>query len=58
MATKREQELVDIAFQLAMVAAEHMHGKSNEEIAEWVAHNLRECGYDTTPVGASWGYLK
>jgi hypothetical protein len=58
MSDSREQTLVDIMFQIAMVSAEHMHGKSSEEIATWVADQLRQCGFDTVPVGASWGVLK
>jgi len=54
----KEQQLIDIMFQVALMCAERMHGKSNEEIAEWVAHQLRECGFDTEPCGASWGVLK
>lgn len=54
----REQQLVDIMFQVAIMCAERMHGKTNEEIAEWVARQLRECGFDTSPCGASWGMLK
>lgn len=53
-----EQDLIDIMFQVALVSAEYMHGKSREEIAAWVAKQLRECGYDTEPIGASWGLLK
>lgn len=26
--------------------------------AEWVADQLRKCGFDTAPCGASWGVLK
>lgn len=44
-------------FEIAMFSAEYNHGKSNEEIAEWVAHNLKECGFPTTPCGMSWGVL-
>lgn len=54
----KEQDLIDIMFQVALVSAEYMHGKSREEIAAWVAKQLRECGYDTEPIGASWGLLK
>jgi hypothetical protein len=54
----REQELVNICFQIAMVAAEYMHGKPNDEIAKWVAHNLKECGFPTQPCGSSWGVLE
>jgi hypothetical protein len=54
----KEQDLIDIMFQVALVSAEYMHNKSREEIAAWVATQLRECGYDTEPIGASWGLLK
>jgi hypothetical protein len=54
----REQELIDIIFQIAQVSAQHMHGKTQEEICTWTAKQLRECGYDTEPIGASWGVLK
>lgn len=57
MATPREQKLVDIMFQVAMVAAEHLHGKTDEEIAEWVRQQLDGCGFPTTPIGSSWGHL-
>jgi hypothetical protein len=52
------QKMITISFQLAMVSAEHMHGKDNYQIAEWVAEQLRVCGFDTEPCGASWGLLK
>lgn len=29
-----------------------------EQRAEWVANQLRGCGFDTHPCGASWGILK
>lgn len=53
-----DQKLIDITFEIALVAANYLHGKSNEEIAEWVAKQLRDCGFDTEPRGASWGILK
>jgi hypothetical protein len=53
-----EQELIDIMFQVALMCAERMHDKSREEVAEWVAAQLRDCGFDTVPCGASWGVLK
>jgi hypothetical protein len=55
---QREQELIDIMFQIAITAANEMHGKSHEEIASWVAEQLKLCGYVTKPVGASWGMLQ
>ena len=54
----KEQQLVDIMYQIAMTSAQYLHGKSNEEIAEWVSKQLRDCGFDTEPRGASWGVLK
>jgi hypothetical protein len=54
MSTTREQKLIDYAFELAM---RRLHGKSNEEIAAWVAHNLAICGFVTKAQGASWGVL-
>ena len=54
----KEQQLIDIMFEVAIVGAKYMHGKSNEEIAEWVAKQLKDCGFDTEPRGACWGVLK
>jgi len=53
----KEQKLVDIMFQVAFAAAGGGQGKSQEEIAAWVAGQLRDCGFPTTPVGSSWGVL-
>lgn len=57
MARSEQQHLVDIMFEVAQVAAEFMHGKSQDEICKWTAEQLRKCGYPTTPMGASWGVL-
>ncbi len=54
----KEQELIDIMFQIAFTAAKKMHKKSTPEIAAWVAEQLKECGFPTTPCGASWGVLE
>lgn len=54
----KEQQLIDMMFEVALMSAERMHGKTKEEIAAWVALQLRLCGFDTTPCGASWGVLK
>lgn len=55
--TDREQKLVDIAFQLAIVGAQHLNGKSSDEVAKWAATQLEECGFPTVPMGMSWGVL-
>jgi len=59
----REQKLVDICFELVAAAtskdnAAFFKGKSNEQKMEWTAETLRSCGFDTAPVGSSWGVLK
>lgn len=53
----REQTLVNMCFQLAMVSKEYMQDKNNQEIAEWVAKQLHDMGFPTHPVGMSWGIL-
>ena len=55
-----EQKLIDITFQLAMVMREKrgMRHMTKEQLAAWVARNLRDCGFDTQPLGSSWGVLK
>lgn len=63
MATPREQKLVDIMFQVAMTLTmenfrEHFASKSREEVAEWVAYQLRACGFETKPCGLSWEVLR
>jgi hypothetical protein len=55
-----EQALVDICFQL--VASAKMNEKwfkaaTHEQLMAWVADQLRQCGFPTTPCGASWGVL-
>lgn len=66
--TKREQELVDLCFQIALTISEKPQrvfrgrGKSlrdlpNDAKAAWVAEKLANAGFTTRPVGASWGIL-
>jgi len=57
-----EQKLVDLAFELVLTITAESHvdifkNKSNEDKAEWVADQLRKCGFDTYPCGMSWGRL-
>lgn len=52
-----KQKLIDMLFEFAIVSAQCMHGKTNEEIAEWVRTNLDACGFKTKPIGSSWGVL-
>lgn len=59
MATEREQKLVDIMFEVAQLSATHFHSNktSREEHMAWVAKQLKDSGFETTPCGASWGVL-
>ncbi len=55
-----EQKLIDIMFQIGlMIHQDHWFvGRSQEEVAEWIQLQLKECGFETEPCGASWGVLK
>jgi hypothetical protein len=56
-----KQILVDICFDLVMTIhtyPDRFAKLSKEEIADWTAKQLRGCGFDTKPIGSSWGVLK
>lgn len=60
----REQQLVDICFSLVMTATDKHNMKyfgdgnsKNEKVGEWVADQLRRCGFPTHQQGCSWGVL-
>lgn len=55
--SKREQELVNICFACALHAADYHAGQSHEQVAAWVAEQLKGCGFPTEPRGISWGVL-
>jgi len=60
---EREQKLIDILFSCVLTISDPEHAgafskKTKEERAAWVAEQLRGCGFDTSPVGASWGVLR
>jgi len=55
--------LIDITFQCVLTATDDKcykikNAKSDEIKAEWVARQLRGCGFDTKPMGMCWGVLK
>ncbi len=60
MNNAERQKLIDITFQIASATKleKSIRDLPHEQYMEWVAKQLRLCGYDTTPVGASWGVLK
>lgn len=69
---KREQELIDLCFEIGiMISSVRINsGEGNgdtknalismgvEKRAEWIAEQLRDRGFDTEPMGCSWGVLK
>lgn len=60
--TYREQKLVDITFEIALLLtsekyADHFRKLGRDGVAEYVANQLNGCGFPTTPVGSSWGVL-
>lgn len=59
MQKQDDQKLIDICFQVGLVI--HMHkmfdNMTNDEVAEWIATQLRTAGYDTKPRGSSYGVL-
>jgi len=57
----RIQRLIDICFEIGLVISDpklDLYKKTNDEKGEWIANQLRQCGFDTDPCGASWGVLK
>ena len=57
-----EQKLVDIMFECVLVRHDpqfraSFDAMSQEQMAEWVAKQLKGCGFPTTAVGCSWGVL-
>lgn len=56
------QKVIDLTFSIGLTISDPMNRKvfdamTREQRAEWIAHQLRECGYDTVPVGSAWGVL-
>ena len=54
-----EQKLIDICFEIGLTikSTDKLKAMTHHELAEWIAKQLRECGYDTKPSGSSWGVL-
>jgi hypothetical protein len=59
MNKSKQQQLVDITFEIAFTIRDNkaLQKMGNEELAEWVARQLRLCGFPTQPMGCSWGVL-
>ena len=57
MTQSKLQKLIDITFEIAYHSRNYTW-ENNQKHMEWVAEQLRQCGYDTEPRGCSWGVLK
>jgi hypothetical protein len=55
----KEQKLIDLMFSMVLAASENsiFCKKPRGEKMAWVANTLREMGFDTHPIGMSWGVL-
>ena len=55
-----QQKLIDIMFEIALMIHNHPYfqDKNNEKICEWIRNQLKQCGFETIPLGSSWGVLK
>ena len=54
-----KQKLIDIMFEMVLATTndEIFCKRSRGERMAWVANKLRGCGFDTHPIGMSWGVL-
>ena len=55
-----EQKLIDIMFQIGLTIHNDLwfQNKNNEEVCKWIRDQLKQCGFETVPLGSSWGVLK
>lgn len=54
------QKLIDLCFELGLHIHQHrfmFDVASNDQVAEWIAKQLKECGFHTIPKGSKWGVL-
>lgn len=64
----QEQKLIDLCFSIGLTISTpgvDRDGKKYDltklpiaDKAEWIANQLRDNGFDTRPLGSSWGVLK
>jgi hypothetical protein len=56
---EKEQELIDLMFNMVIAATNDpiFCKKPRGERMAWVANNLRDMGWDTHPIGMSWGII-
>lgn len=56
---KSQQELIDLMFNMVISSTNDVEfcKKPRGERMAWVANNLRSMGWDTHPIGMSWGVI-
>lgn len=56
---EEKQKLIDLMFQMVLVTTNDpvFCKRPRGERMAWVANNLRSIGYDTHPIGSSWGVI-
>lgn len=56
---EEKQKLIDLMFQMVLVTTNDpvFCKRPRGERMAWVANNLRSMGYDTHPIGSSWGVI-
>lgn len=58
MTHSREQQLIDLMFELTIRCPDYYGSDDKEKIAGWVAYQLKQAGFETVPMGLSWGILQ
>ena len=53
----REQKLIDIMFEIVVRFGSNALGSSREAKAAWLSSKLKDSGFETKPMGMSWGVL-
>lgn len=56
---EERQKLINLMFQMVLVTTNDpvFCKRPRGERMAWVANNLRALGYDTHPIGSSWGTI-
>ena len=56
---KEQQNLVNLMFEMVYRVTQDCRDwkPTRDEAMEWVAYNLKECGFPTIQMGMSWGVL-
>lgn len=55
--TASERKLASIGVEMAIMAAENLHGKPIDEVAAWAKRQLTLLGYENETVGSEWAWL-